>query len=192
MGEGCTASVLQSGRPWGGCCSGQLWPLTPFLRAHPLGGNPPFLAYGASFIHSLIQLCAFIESFLCARHFAECTRDVFPTARRHTPHTFSLCPQLFLILLFPWKIPLWSIPFSNKGRNKKRILLSSSLSWNSLCSDDPIYLFPGRSWLPLSRFILWMPKWGRFPAEAESIAGNLSCFPYWWWMAKFPESILDI
>ena len=46
--------------------------------------------------------------------------DAFLTTQRQTPYTFSPCPQLFLILLFPWKIPLWSIPFSSKERNKNR------------------------------------------------------------------------
>ena len=70
------------------------------------------------FIHLLIPSYTFIEPFLCAKHFAECIHDAFLTTQRQTPYTFSPRPQLFLILLFPWKILLWSIPFSNE-RNKK-------------------------------------------------------------------------
>ena len=69
--------------------------------------------------HSLIPSYAFIEPFLCAKHFAECIHDAFLTTQRQTPYTFPPCPQLFLILLSPWKIPLWSIPFSNE-RNKQK------------------------------------------------------------------------
>ena len=106
--------------------------------------------------------------------------------KRRTPYTFSSCPQLLLILLLPWKVPVWSIPLRNKERNKKRIVLSSSSSWNCLCSNDSICLFPGCSWLRLSWFIWWMPQWGRFTTEVEWTAGNLSYSPYWWWMAKVP------
>lgn len=67
-------------------------------------------------------------------HFPTTHRHRHPPATLHThTHTFSFHLHLFL-----WKIPLWNIQFSDKGRNKKAYFRES---WHCLGSNDPIYYF---------------------------------------------------
>lgn len=170
--------------------SSGLW-LPSFVLIHLVETHPFWHMVLLSFTHSFS--CAHLSRASCVPGTLLSAHVMYSPQHVGTPHTHSHCVPSFSSSCFSLgKSHFGVFHLVIRGETKKRILMSSYLSWNSLCSDDPIYLFLGRSWLPLSRFILWMPKWGRFPAEAESIAGNLSCFPYWWWMAKFPESILDI
>ena len=69
------------------CCSGQFWPLTPFLRAHPLGGNPPLLAYGASFIHSFN--CVHLLRASCVPGTLLRAHVMYSPQHVGTPHTHS-------------------------------------------------------------------------------------------------------